>query len=459
MSRYREQVRASQTGRFSLDIITGAQNMSTLSPQDLFSREHPEDISAAIKLAKDWHRDNWLIEALTATNTSFYNYGFKVQARSKRDQKKVKAWTEKTANRARLGRFVDSVWEEWHKCDNLVAFWREKNRVTPFLLPAENCTYTDAMGLEVLKVKLNYSENELKVAGMNSDDARRYSTREIVLDEVRDEYFRVLTRGLRGKGLGVPRLHGCFRTLSQCESMEVGESMLAYGGRLVLRLHKMGFEVKSGSNATKQAEYLWKRSRADAIEGFFKGRQGFAETTAQFDHNISYVWVDPKHYDARKWETIANRLIWWGGPVAFMMMAKGVSPFLLPIFKARVQRERERVGPFLEEIIDGGFDIGAPVRVSWSNRCFTDTRLAWDMVKALMQQGPLSLTTALQEADFDPEQEAERKSAEAAASRDEELLPKFDPNHGQRPGQPPERAGRKTGVGDKEKGMSGESVS
>jgi hypothetical protein len=231
--------------------------------------------------------------------------------------------------------------------------------------------------------------------------------------------------------------------------MEVGETMLAYAGRLVLRFHQLGFEVKSGSNAAKQAEYLWKKNRATAIEKFFKGRQGFAETTGQFDHKINYVWVDPKHYDARKWDTIVNRLLWWAGPVGFMMLSKSVSPFLLGMLKAQAEKDRRRVGAHMEAVINEGFNLGVKVKLSWSNRCFYDSRLAWDMVKSLMQQGPLSLATSLQEADFDPEQEAEQKRSEAASSRDEELLPKFDPNHGHRPADNP---GRKPGTPNKDQG-------
>jgi hypothetical protein len=227
--------------------------------------------------------------------------------------------------------------------------------------------------------------------------------------------------------------------------MEVGETMLAYAGRLVLRFHQLGFEVKSGSNAAKQAEYLWKKNRASAIEKFFKGRQGFAETTGQFDHKINYVWVDPKFYDPKKWDTIISRMLWWAGPLGFMMMAKSVSPFLLGMLKAQAEQDRRVVGAHLEAVINDGFRIGVPVKLSWSNRCFYDGRLAWDMVKTLMQQGPLSLTTSLEEAEFDPAEESERKKSEAPLSRDEELLPKFDPNHGKRPGENP---GRKTGVPD-----------
>ena len=101
--------------------------------------------------------------------------------------------------------------------------------------------------------------------------------------------------------------------------------MLAYAGRLVLRAHSLGFEVQERAATRPSRRSICGRStRAEPIEKFFKGRQGFAESTKQFDHKIEYIWVDPKLYDARKWETIIYRLLWWAGPVGFMMMAKSV---------------------------------------------------------------------------------------------------------------------------------------
>jgi hypothetical protein len=103
-------------------------------------------------------------------------------------------------------------------------------------------------------------------------------------------------------------------------------------------------------------------------------------------------------------------------------------------------------------VLNEGFRPPVKVRVKWGDRCFNDLRLAWEMTKTLMQQGPVSLTSALEIADFDPEVEAERKRGEASSSRDDELLPKFDANHGNRLGQVMdglrERAGRPVGTPD-----------
>lgn len=461
MARRREQTKARRlaaqdmkaNGMCSLDIVTGAQNLATLSPQDLFDRERPEDFQAAFKRARELHKENWFVRQVVKLQAAFMNYGLRVLPvdSSKENRNKVKKWMAVPAQRGALLRYINTVWSEYLLQDNVVSFWRKEKEVTPFILLGETCRYTDAMGIERLEVNLGYKKDQLMTdptspeAHLTSEEIQRYTRPKLVLDEAYDEYFRVLTRAHRGQGFTVPALYTEFRTLSQAESMEVGESMLAYAGRLVLRFHRLGFEVRSGANAAKQSEYLWKKKRAEAIEQFFRGRMGFAETTGQFDHKIDYIWTDPKLYDDKKWNTIITRLLWWAGPVGFMMMAKSVSPFLLPMLKTQAEADRPMVGAHLEEVINEGFDLPVDITLRWSNRCFYDSRLAWDMVKALMQQGPLSLTTGLREGGFDDAEEAELKSEEARSERDPELLPKFDPNHGKRPAEP---AGRRTGVAD-----------
>ena len=81
--------------------------------------------------------------------------------------------------------------------------------------------------------------------------------------------------------------------------------------------------------------------------------------------------------------------------------------------------------------------------MSWCSKIFTDPKLAWDRAKFLMTQGPLSLKTGLEEANYDPAVEAENKKDEAKKNRKDELLPIFDQSHGNRPadmdpaGRPP----------------------
>ena len=424
----------------SLDIITGVEK---LRPEDLLQREMPGSVNDAFARARAWHRENWFVEQTIRLRCLFYNFGLKLVPSRASAKKRVAAiWDDPTNPiRAALVRYINEVWREWALCDTVISFWRQAAKTTPFLLLPETCKYTDAMGVEKLYVKMACKKADLAatVGGITGNAATRYTNgSEILLSEAHDEYYAVLTRGLRGQGFGWPRLRTVFRTLSQNESMEVGESMLAFAGRLVEREHLIGFEVRSGANAARQETYLWKKKRADEIQKFYQGRAGFAETVKQFDQKTQYNWVPAAFYDAKKWESIIDRLLWWAGPVGYMVVARTPNPFLLPMFKHEAIGERELVGAHCARVIEEGF--GLPVSLEWGNQCFEDPRLAWSMAQSLAEMGPLSLTTALKLAGFDPELEGKQKLDEL--KRRSEMEPLYDKNHGNHPGNPGKPAGQ-----------------
>lgn len=415
---------------------------SELPPADCLTvgqalrRERPYEARDQFLTARRAVEENWLVGQVVLLQAAFCNFQPRYEGLPAK-------WRERNPDAlAALDRYVVEAWEEWLTLDNVVTFWRPSFGTTPVLLKPEQCTYANVFGRDVLKARLGYSEADLKALESLSEAERRRYLSEFELDPTgHDEQFRVLTRTARGRGFGKPRLYSVFRTLMQAEHMEFGEAQLAFGGRSPILQDKIGFEVKSGSNAMRQADYLWKKKKAEAIIKQRQGVRGLSHEVVQFDQATGYVWVDPKAYDARKWETIQVRLCWWGGPLAFMMLSRTSNPFLLPLLKTFVLAERRRFGGYLDFVINAGFDLPKRVHVAWGDRCFTDLRLAWDMVKALMTQGPLSLTTALVEGGFDPAAEADLKVEEANPKRRKELLPVWDAAHGAVPGEPPPRAG------------------
>ena len=429
------------------DVNTGSEK---LRPEDLLFRERPSTPQDAFLRARSWLGENWFVKMVHSGKVDFFNFGMQIlpEDNTEGNRKKLKEFFRKDP-KAKLDvhRYIREVWREWVLNQNVVSFWREEapNKTVPFLLLGEQCKYSDAMGVPRLRVKLDYKHNQMPqnddvftFSNMTVSDVknRYYSGREIELDEKYDEHFEVLTTGYRGRGFSLPDLYSIFRTLSQTESMEVGESMLALLSRRVTLQHKLGFELRgpsAGPNAVFQKDLsIWKKKRADAILNFFNGRFGFVETTSNFDHEIKLHYVDPKLFEEKRWGTVVTRLLWWAGPLGFMMVAKQPNPFLLGIFKAMSDAAREEVGPHLAYVINRGVPLPFRARLKWSNRCFYDMRLAWDMVMALMKQGPLSLTTALKEADFSPDLEEELKAKEAKSPA--AFLPLHDPDHGQQPG-------------------------
>jgi len=74
-----------------------------------------------------------------------------------------------------------------------------------------------------------------------------------------------------------------FKTLSQNESMEVGESLLGFFCRTPIRQHQIGHEIRTGPLAG-QPKHFWKKERAKAIQTDFEGKVGAIETVTNFDH-------------------------------------------------------------------------------------------------------------------------------------------------------------------------------
>lgn len=425
------------------DISTGSQK---LRPEDLLSRERPATPQDAFLRARSWGNENWFVRTVHDLRVAFYNYGLAIGPVDNKDNQKLTDWLKKNPQADRLLRQqILETWREADLIDTVVSFWREaeksvENDGSVFLFKPEQCKYINRQGIRVLKVKLDKPEfkpTEVQTAGKFTDVGyqaaidRYFAGKEIVMDksteEKWDEYFEVFTRGLRGEGFVLPRLYSLFRTLSQSESMEVGETMLAYAGRRVMHRNKIGFELRNNNPGTNfQKEFsMWTKKRADKILAFFNGRSGFMDTVENFDAELEVFLGDggPKNYDGRKWDTVVKRFLWWGGPLGFMLCANSLNPFLLNILKIMAAAEREEVGKYLNYVLNRAFTLPCPIQLHWSDKCFTDSRLAWDICNGLVKQGALSLTTALEENDYCPGREAERKTTEALPANAKKYLP------------------------------------
>jgi len=381
----------------------------------------PRDKREALVLARDWHKKNLFVQAGLGLKVGFSNYGLRlkpVERVGKQSRQQLNGWWQK--NKQAIRKFIRETWEDWHIMDNAVAFWRKQGAtVIPRIitLKPEDCLYSDAMGIEKLKVRLGWSKEELTTSDQNSvfkkDEWRRYASREIELSEDKGEFFRVLKRDRDGWGFAWPRIHAVFRTLNQQESMEVADNLWAFVSRAVIRQFKVGHEIRNGPRAG-QGIWFWNTKRGDAIKKFFEGRVGILDFDGNFDIDIHYPFPSAERFDRKKYESVFQRLSLWLGPVGLMLLARDTNEFLLRLLKASVLDEREEVGGYCSEIINTVFNPPEPVAVTWSNHVFEDSRLFHEMQKFLLTSGPLSQRTILGNAGFDVEEEREHKEEEGA---------------------------------------------
>lgn len=399
----------------------------------------PDEVGAQIARTRYWYQENWFVETVVLLKLAFLNFQLELKPADKGAKTAFKKWEEGNGGRLAI-EFIEDAVREWLVTDNLVSFWRDKAPF-PYPLRAEHCKYSDVMGKDELWTRIMLDENTPAsprdiegIPGLTAEQKKRFATGWFKLDRDKGEEWLILRRGSKGYGFCRPRLYREFRTLSQNESMEVGEDAYAYAGRTVVRQHGIGFEVKASTNAPKQDKFYYSKSRAEEIKKFFQGAKGFTETVTPFDHKIGYVWIDPKNFDGRKWETTINRLLPWSGPLGFMLYAKTLAPNLLPMLRTECLHERDLLRRHLQVVIDEALKPPGGVKISWSAQCFKDERLAWDIIKGLLTAGNLSNTTALEQTGNDPVLEVERKQEEA--KNPEAYLPLFDPNHGTQQGRP-----------------------
>lgn len=418
----------------------------------------PEDIAEKMEMARDWAASSLFLQSLLGLRRNLFNFGFKLQPVERPDEARLRAFEQWHRRwRVALHRFVLETWEDFLTLDAAVAFWRTGEsglrRAAPrvFSIPPERCRYTDEMGVEKLKVKLGWKRDNLKStsgSGLSERELKRYTEGPIELSEANGEHFRVLKRARTGWGFGDPRMRSIFRTLAQDESLQVGDNCWAEWHRCAVRQFKIGHEVRNGPKAG-QPIHFWNIHRDKAIQGFFEGRRGAMDFTGNFDIEMVFPFPSVDRYGQEKYQSIYERIGHWGGAVGALMMAKQPQPFLLELARAEAEEDRALLGPHCEEVIHEVFAPPVPVEVVWSNRVFQESRLRHELLKFLLQSGPLSQESALREGGYDPAEERARKDQESElASREEtkgQVLPIFDPAHGKRPG---EEAGRPRGLKD-----------
>lgn len=432
--REREGKTSCSSWRPEADIYTGKGARDLILNGMLGKWGNRRDVFAA---AAEWGRRHWFVRAVTGLRLGFMNYGLRVTG------EKLEA-----AEEAEVRAHVGDLWRNWLLHRNAASFWRLGSEQL-VSLDLQRCEYSDAMGLEVLRYDAGLTVEQRKM--LPPELEARFASGPVLLrdpkwnaahPEMAEDYL-VLRDGPRGEGFAWPSLLSAFNALGQSDGMEAGDALLGEASRLLLRLHKKGHEIRSGIKAG-QGIYHWSKAWSDALLKELKGKAGLSDFTTNFDHDISYVAPDPKLYDDAKWEGVERRLLWWSGPWGRMLVAKGLSPFLLPLAKTEAEAEREAIGRHVAAVMG---KRGRTVELRWSNRCFQDEQIAAKMLQFAVQQGMLDSRTTLEQANFDTDEVRARKREDIRLlDEDERLLwPAYDAAHGPGKGERGRPAGSKDG--------------
>jgi len=399
--------------------------------------------------ARNWFRKQAFVRQVIFLRMAFFNFGFQLLPNpadgSSTSTKTFKEW--KQDNWRVIVNYVLNAWQEWCIADNVIGVWRITGG-RPLVYPPEKVQYKDEWGNEILKIQHSLTTSAIRgFKGLSR--AEREAFLKFTTIEIRkgdDAFgFDVLKRGPVGEGLTLPSLASIFMTCGQYESMEVGDAQLAAAARSVYEQHQMGHETRYGVHAGTKINFV-SQTRQQAVERKLASTKGHQLLTTNFDHKILWPRPDIAHYGQSKFEAALYRLAQWGLPLAQMLTMKSLNPYLLVILKTQAQAERDLMKLHLETVLgpDGVLEAPCPVRVQWSGKCFTDPRIAADMLKFGLQSGPVSQTTFLDENEYDPATERKFKQMESDLPSSQ-TQPLTAPFHGSGLKNQP---GRKRGTAD-----------
>jgi hypothetical protein len=432
-------------------VLDGFASIGRVEAELSKAQDNPMDRPRQFEKARQLWKHQWFVREIIRMRYNFYTYGFAIKSEEKKPSKALKSWERNCRRMYR--RYAREAFYEFLLQDNVVGLWRQQGGRPPLVIEPERCELNDLFGNEILKIRHGISQEHITTIGAFSRSEEKEFKKvnnELKLDHENKTFgFDILRRERMGAGFGVPSVTPIFTTAANMTSLEVGDASLAAACRMVMELHLMGHEIKGGPHAGNKAHF-WNENRAKAFEKSIKGKLGHNRLTANFDHKIVQAanWPDPKILDEKRYASGITRMAIWGMPLGQMLLNKSLNPFLLPMLKYQAIAERELMAEHLYTVFTEGLGAPEDMKCVWSNRCFSDPRVAADLLKTGLASGPLSQGTFLEESGFDKEEERENKAEEAGLPKTQ-TTPIFDAAHGDPNKKQP---GRKPGTRDGEGG-------
>ncbi|HEX3800267.1 MAG TPA: hypothetical protein VH413_16345 [Verrucomicrobiae bacterium] len=427
-------------------VVDGPYSFSAAESQLSHSQEAPRRPREQFQKSREYFRDQFFIRGIILLRMAFFHFGFRIASEDGKASKQITTWEQN--NRRMYRRYAREAWLEWLIEDNVVGVWRVQGGKPPIAYPVENCKLADLWGEEVLEIEHRITpEMANAMQGFSQAEKTKFlqNPNHLLITHKDNVFgFDVLRRAKMGTGFGSPTIASAFSAAAEMTSLEVGTQTLGGACRLVLEQHKMGYEIKSGLHAGSKANH-WNEKRSDSFKKEIKGKVGHVRASTNFDHTMVQAanWPDPKHFQEGRFSGAMLRLANWAMPLGQMLLGKNLNPFVFPMLKQQALMERDYMAEHLRTIFIEG--LGAPrnIKIVWSNKCFSDPRVAADMLKTALASGPLSQTTFLEDIGEDPETERENKKAEAALPKSH-TNPIYDAAHG-----PPKKGkGRPSGSSD-----------
>lgn len=390
---------AAEIGSLLTPLLLGERNTA-----DAFlSKWQATTVKDRFKKARKICESNSFVQDVLYLKLAFFNMGFAVTGMD----------GVESASGYDFGQIARDVWNEFLLCDNVVAFWRARGEGEPLpvvtIFDCEQVEYSDAFGLNQVKLTMEASKLD---AGRRRALGDRYagaieSGKPITLNRKDGECWKVLKIGKRGKGLISPRIYSVFEKLSALELLEIGDWAGAWTMKNVIRQIKKGHDIKTGPLAGQPLHFITKKV-ADAIKSEMRNKTGAHDAVTNFDIDILYKFLDPRFFDAKKYDGVIGRLKSWAGAVG-QILDPQPSPNVCEVLNAEMKMARGMVGPFLESIFKDPDFLGeekAAAKVIWDKYAAMPWKIRLELTRLGYTNGLLSPQTARGMFGFDDEEES-----------------------------------------------------
>jgi hypothetical protein len=428
---------------------------------DLFGKKTgPERFAQARRLAK------WIdfFATVIYLKETFFNDGFSFgESRPgfTGGDAKLKRWLDAQVTAGGqpydFSQIVNDAWGDWLVYDNAIAFWTEPENVQRptlnaqrptgeglprvIMLDPEACEYTNAFGVERLKIRLEKvtlkpeDEADLRKRGMPERYIKALKEgKPFLVDPEEGDHFRVLSRAKLGKGLGDPRISSILEQLSTMELFGLGDWAGASQMKKVVRQFIKGHEIKQGPLAGQPTHFL-KVKEQKLIHNAFKDKDGAFDAVTNFDLAVKYPFLDPKFFDHNKMSGTLNRLTQWAGGLFLLFREGQVSPYAMEVFSAEGRAERSKMSKFLasifaDESFIGGATKAPPAELvpQWSPWTFFTQKMMNELVRLGISNGIMSGPSAREAMGLDDKIEGDR--IEASRKKKERYTPVFEAKQG-----------------------------
>jgi hypothetical protein len=320
---------------------------------------------------------NWFASTVHKINKGLYGSGFRFQDPQAQD------WA--AGGTYPFKRVHDDILEEYLISDSVVAFWRTDAAVGSLpvieIPDMEDVDYSVLGGVPRIELTIQrnpkLSEVHRPAMGEAMWNAVRTGKRLCIIkgDPASGFDFEILKAGKISKPIAAPALTSILDDLDFIEAVRVGDWNGAWSRREILRHTKTGYGVSSGPNAGT-ARNNAKYAEIQAILKAMKSIMGKTDVATNFDQDISWVAFSKDFFGAEMVEAALQRLIFWGGLAAILLLKTdsqitGLSGFLTDRTRVQVEAFREEFSPFLASIFNApsfrkNFPDAPPLVPAWS---------------------------------------------------------------------------------------------